>query len=207
MGRSSNPVSSSARRMRATRPSIMSLGATTSAPALACTTAISARTSRVASLSTSISPSRRLRRMPQWPWSVYSSTQTSVITMRPGRGVLHGGHRLGHRAVGIEPAGSTRVLAAGQAEEDDAPEAVGEGLAGDLPRALDRELEDAGHGADGPRLDRAFVEEQRPHEVARSQGGLADQRAHGRGGAKATGPAQRKGRERHDCRSGIASWP
>ena len=38
----------------------------------------------VASLSTSISPSRRFRRMPQCPWSVYSSTQTSVMTTRSG---------------------------------------------------------------------------------------------------------------------------
>jgi hypothetical protein len=62
----------------------MSLGATTSAPARACTTAILASTSMVASLSTSNSPSFLFLKIPQWPWSVYSSTQTSVITTSSG---------------------------------------------------------------------------------------------------------------------------
>ena len=57
------------------RPSIMSEGATTSAPALACATASAARIFSVGSLST-YSPLRT----PQWPWSVYSQRQTSVMT-------------------------------------------------------------------------------------------------------------------------------
>ena len=109
--------------MRATRPSIMSLGATTSAPARACTSAISASTSMVASLSTSCSPSRRVRRMPQCPWSVYSSTHTSVITTRSGRRALHLGHGARHRAVGIEAARAARVFRLGEAEQDDRADA------------------------------------------------------------------------------------
>ena len=42
------------------------------------------RMSSVASLSTSIVPSGMALRMPQCPWSVYSSTHTSAITTSPG---------------------------------------------------------------------------------------------------------------------------
>ena len=69
------PATSSASRILATWPSIMPDGATTSAPAAAWETAIRPNTSRVSSLR--ISP---LRTIPQWPWSVYSHRQTSVIT-------------------------------------------------------------------------------------------------------------------------------
>ena len=51
--------------MAATRPSIMSLGATTSAPASAWLTAVRARSSSDTSLRTSPSTTT-----PQWPWSV-----------------------------------------------------------------------------------------------------------------------------------------
>ena len=61
------------------RPSIMSLGATASAPADAWEIAIFARSSIVRSLSTV--PSRTT---PQWPCEVYSHMQTSVITTRSG---------------------------------------------------------------------------------------------------------------------------
>ena len=61
--------------MAATRPSIMSEGATMSAPASTWERAVLASTSKVLSLSTS-----RPQRMPQWPWSVYSHMHTSVMT-------------------------------------------------------------------------------------------------------------------------------
>ncbi len=102
----SNPCPSSAVRMRPTRPSIMSLGATTSAPARACTRAISARTSSVASLSTSIAsagPPGRFRRTPQCPWSVYSSTQTSVITTRSGTAAFISATARGTGPLGSSP--------------------------------------------------------------------------------------------------------
>ena len=65
--------------MAPTRPSIMSDGATTSAPASACDTAVRASSSRVGSLRTVPSST-----MPQWPWLVYSHRHTSVITSRSG---------------------------------------------------------------------------------------------------------------------------
>ena len=71
--------SSRAVRISLTRPSIMSEGATMSAPAWAWESAVLASSSRVASLSTS-SPARQ----PQWPWSVYSHRQTSVTTVMSG---------------------------------------------------------------------------------------------------------------------------
>src|SRR5919201_2044019 len=73
-------VSDSASRIAPTRPSIMSLGATTSAPASTWLTAVRASSSSVASLSTS-SPSRTL----QWPCDVYSHMQTSVTRTRSGK--------------------------------------------------------------------------------------------------------------------------
>ena len=74
MGTSLRPAPSSARRMAPTRPSIMSEGATMSAPASTWERAVLESTSRVLSLST-VSPSR----MPQCPWEVYSQRQTSVM--------------------------------------------------------------------------------------------------------------------------------
>src|SRR6266568_2795408 len=88
MGTSWKPLSSSALRSAATRPSIMSEGATMSAPARACATASLASSARVRSLSTTSSPpgapTRAGFRTPQCPWSVYSHMQTSVMTTRPG---------------------------------------------------------------------------------------------------------------------------
>jgi len=79
MGRWVKPLASRVRRMTCTRPSIMSDGATMSAPARAWASAWWARFSTVGSLATS--PSRIT---PQWPWDVYSQKQTSVITARSG---------------------------------------------------------------------------------------------------------------------------
>ena len=65
--------------MRPTRPSIMSEGATMSAPAAACESAARTSCSTVASFTTSSST-----RMPQCPCEVYSQRHTSVTTSRPG---------------------------------------------------------------------------------------------------------------------------
>ena len=62
----------------------MSLGATASAPASACETAVRASRSSVASLSTTPSA----RSTPQWPWLVYSHRHRSVITSRSGCAAL-----------------------------------------------------------------------------------------------------------------------
>src|SRR5262249_18215256 len=66
-----------------TRPSIMSDGATMSAPAAACDTAARTSCSTVGSLLTSLSTIT-----PQWPWSVYSQRQTSVATTTSGDALL-----------------------------------------------------------------------------------------------------------------------
>ncbi len=62
--------------MAATRPSIMSDGATMSTPASAWLTAVFANSSSVTSLTTQPLSSSA----PQWPWDVYSHRQTSVMT-------------------------------------------------------------------------------------------------------------------------------
>ena len=96
-----NPAPSSADRIAATRPSIMSLGATMSAPARRATAprARAARASRRC-------PPRRSRSTPQWPWSVYSHMQTSVITTSSRHLALERAHRLLHRALVVPRAGS-----------------------------------------------------------------------------------------------------
>ena len=96
-----NPAASSACRIAPTRPSIMSDGATMSAPASAWLTAARASSAIVRSLSTS-SPAR----MPQWPWFVYSQAQTSVITRRSGAC-----HLIARTASCTTPCGSQAPLA------------------------------------------------------------------------------------------------
>ena len=70
--------------MAATRPSIMSLGATMSAPASACVTAILREQleGRV------VDDLARPASTPQWPWSVYSHRHTSVMITRSGNSSL-----------------------------------------------------------------------------------------------------------------------
>ena len=68
------PASMSARLIALMRPSIMSLGATQCAPALAYASATAAM--RAAEGAGLIVPSAL--RMPQCPWEVYSQRQTSV---------------------------------------------------------------------------------------------------------------------------------
>src|SRR6266480_535666 len=79
IGMRENPAASSAFRIPATRPSIISLGATMSMPARACVTATLPSRYTDASLSTSPSCTT-----PQCPWSVYSHRQASPITSSSG---------------------------------------------------------------------------------------------------------------------------
>lgn len=78
-----NSFSSRAARMEATAPSIIPDGARMSAPARAWLMAWSASFSQVASWSMIWLPWRSVSR-PQWPWSVYSHKQTSVMQSRSG---------------------------------------------------------------------------------------------------------------------------
>ena len=91
----------------------MSEGATTSAPARACETATRASSGSVASLSTS--PSRMT---PQWPWDVYSSRQTSVITAMSRNRVLDPPHRLLQRRAVVPGFAAGLVLPVGDPEEE-----------------------------------------------------------------------------------------
>ena len=102
------PASSSASRMRPTRPSIMSDGATMSAPATACDSAARASCSTVASLTIS-SPAR----MPQWPCDVYSHRHTSVTTSSPGTSRLMARTAACTGASGSEAAEPTASLSSG----------------------------------------------------------------------------------------------
>ena len=86
-GTPSCPAPSSARRIAPICPSIIPEGAITSAPASAATTTWRARFSSVASFSTCASPAA-WPITPQWPWSVYSQKQLSVITTRSGAASL-----------------------------------------------------------------------------------------------------------------------
>ena len=84
-----------------------------SAPARACVSASLASRSRVASLSTS-SPTST----PQWPWSVYSHRQTSVITTRSGTALLIAAHGALHDAVVAVGLRAGGVLLLRNAEQD-----------------------------------------------------------------------------------------
>src|SRR5439155_1287797 len=83
IGTSTKPARSRPARIAPTRPSIMSDGATMSAPARACASASFTSGSRLASFATS-----PFSTMPQCPWSVYSQRQTSVTTSSSGSALL-----------------------------------------------------------------------------------------------------------------------
>src|SRR2546426_1023960 len=103
IGTRSSPAASSALRIPATRPSIMSLGATMSTPARACDTAT--LPSRYTEASFSISPSCTT---PQCPWSVYSHRHTSPTTSSWGTARLSA--RAPRGAGGRAPAGAARAV-------------------------------------------------------------------------------------------------
>src|SRR6267143_2132056 len=88
MAVSVRPCSSRPLRMAATRPSIMSLGATMSAPDCAYATAARASKGSVWSLATATCPRASRASGPQWPWSVYSHRQTSAMATTSGAASL-----------------------------------------------------------------------------------------------------------------------
>ena len=90
----SNSAASRPLRMAATRPSIMSDGATISIPAFACETAVRARISKVGSLRISYSCVAPFAEVffctiPQWPCDMYSHRQTSPISSIPGTSLFN----------------------------------------------------------------------------------------------------------------------
>ncbi len=137
---SEKPSSSSWWRIAPIRPSIMSLGATTSAPASAWEIAVLASSSIVRSLSTS--PSRT---NPQWPCEVYSQRQTSVITTRSGCGLLERPDRHLDDALVVVGARADLVLAGGNPEQHHGRHASAAQLGGLGDQLGDREALDPGH--------------------------------------------------------------
>ena len=97
----------------------MSLGATMSAPARACDSASRASSSSVASLSTSPFAST-----PQWPWTVYSHMQTSVITTSCGSSRLSARTACCTGPSSSHALGALGVLVLGDAEQQHAADAL-----------------------------------------------------------------------------------
>ena len=142
-----NPSASSSARIAPTRPSIMSLGATMSAPARAWLTAARASSSSEASLSTP--PSARTT--PQWPWLVYSQRQTSVITTSSRVRGLDRADRELHRALVVPGARALRRpcgRGSRTASRPPTPSSASSPAAATAPR--DRDARDAGHRLDRP---------------------------------------------------------
>ena len=135
--------------MASTRPSIMSDGATMSAPAEASEAAALAIRATLESFSTSKWPPSSFWAMrPQWPCEVYSQRQTSAMVTRASslRLLLKAREALLDDAVVGPGSGALLVLFGGQAEEEQASEAEGGTGLGLFDSFVDREVEDAGHG-------------------------------------------------------------
>ena len=157
----------------------MSLGATTSAPACACTTRHLARGPRA---SRRCRPPSRRRRA-----SLLEDAAVAVVGVlvdadvghddELGHGVLHRGDRARHRAVRVVGARAGRVLRLRQAEEDDPAEPALLAAARLGGRRAHRELLDAGHRPDRARRVEHLVEEEREDQVGRRERRLADQGA------------------------------
>ena len=150
----------------------MSDGATKSAPAPACDSAACARSSTVASLSTS-SPSTT----PQCPWSVYSHRQTSVITTRSGSACLSARTVACTGRFGVSGERTECVLARRQAEQNHPGNAVGPRRLRFLDRLVHRELIHARHRADFTPHPFAVADEQRIDEAVGCQPRLPNEAA------------------------------
>ena len=116
IGVSLKPSRSSSSRIARTRPSIMSLGATMSAPASTWLAAVRASSFSVGSFRI-LAPALSRRTMPQWPCSMYSHRHTSVMTSSCGQFLLQQAHGLLDDAVGGIGARSFGVFAVGNAEQ------------------------------------------------------------------------------------------
>ena len=172
IGVSLRPCSSSAARSAPTRPSIMSLGASASAPAAASDTAVRASSSSVRSLSTTPSS----RSTPQWPWLVYSHRHRSGITSRSGFAAL-----IARVASWTTPSSShapepSSSFAAGQPEEHHRRDPERRGLAGLLGGGRDREVVDARQARDRRAAVGAVADEHRIDQMRRRELRLAHHR-------------------------------
>ena len=191
--------------MAATRPSIMSLGATTSAPARARLTAVRASRSRVGVVFDLEAVAGFDDHAAVAVAGVLAEADVGdEDQLLGGRRGLEGAQALLHDAVVVICAGALLVLGFGQAEEQQAAEAEAGGFFGFANGFVDGEVEDAGHGADWAAHAFAGAEKEGIDQVAGVDGGLADQGAKGFGAAEAAHPGFR---ETHgsDCRLKAAT--
>ncbi len=182
IGVSMKPRASSAERMARTRPSIMSLGATMSAPAAAWETAVRASSSTEASLRTWKWPSRPRSVTPQCPWLVYSHRHTSVMTSRSGSAAFRARTACCTMPSVVVSAAGLFVLVRGDAEKQHGAHpgfARGPGLGDEFG---DGELRDARHGRDGLAPRDLLADEKRQDQVGGAHRRLADHLTQGRRG-------------------------
>ena len=192
---STKPSSSSACRMAPTRPSIMSEGATRSAPARACTTDMRASTSTVSSLR--IRPSSPTS--PSCPWSVNGSRATSRDHDKIRQCRLEG--RARHEAQDLRDRGRHDHPPSSRS-----PEAPGRGPRRESPGARQirasstrRSIEKRKHPGIAPMgigHSDAIAHEARHHEVGGGKARLAD---HGRRSGERR---LRRGRCNNSCMDG-----
>ena len=159
--------------MAPTRPSIMSDGATTSAPAAACDSAARTSCSTVGSFAISSSTT-----IPQCPCDVYSHRHTSVTTSRPGTSRLIARRQSGPalRVYAPEP---TASFVSGRPNRRTPGIPFGFRRSGFPHRFVHRQLADAGHRSDFAPLSLTRTDEQRIDEHVGSQAGLANERSNG----------------------------
>ncbi len=173
--------------MAATRPSIMSLGATMSAPA-------------AASEACGLREERECGVVLDGVVVAGLASDDAAVAVRGvlaeadvgdeherfcGGGLLEGAQAALHDAVVDPGAGAVLVFFGGKAEEQETADAeCGAGF-GFLHGFVDREVEDAGHGGDLAANAFAFAEEERVDERAGMQVRLAHERTHRRRGAEA----------------------
>ena len=186
--------------MRPTRPSIMSEGATMSAPAAACDSAARASCSTVGSLSDLLADQDAavaVRRVLAQA-DVGDDQQAGHLALERADGRLHG-------RFGIVGARADRVLFVRQAEEQHALDAVRLRGRRFLHRLVHGQLEHARHRAHFAALAFTRAHEQRIDEHVGREPRLAHQRAHRRrsGAADAAGGGGRAGPRR---RPPVSCW-
>ena len=184
----SKPRSSSAWRMAPTRPSIMSDGATMSAPAAACDTAARTSCSTVASLAISSSIDEA---------AVAVDGVLAQADVGDDQHVRHfaldGADRRLHRPLGIVGRrADRRPSARGRPNSSTARHAVGPRGARFAHRFVDREVVHARHRRHLAPHASALADEQRQHELVRRQARFADQRAQRRRAQAAQPVRQRR---------------
>ena len=172
--------------MAPTWPSIIPLGATTSAPASAWATAASAYRSRVASLST---VAARGEHAAVAVVGVLVEAQVGHEHERVADLVAQVAQRHLHDAVGVPGPGARGVLVARARRTGSRPGTPSVGELGHLlAEALAGVLHDAGQRGDRLRLVDALAHEERGDQVVDDEAGLGHQAAQGRRGAQPPGP-------------------